>query len=94
MTPVITCKKKLTIFDHCEAIIQTLPWARKDYIINPDIVERTQVVQAIITYANHHRMALHSIQVMNWYDVVMSGVIPERYSRMCVDLINRRHKFF
>jgi len=86
-----TAKKKKvnTIYEDCDEIIDTIPgWSTR----NPNLVERTQVVAAIIAWANNKRKALHSVQVMNYYDVVMQQAVPERYTTLCVDLINRRHR--
>jgi len=84
-----TAKKKNTIYEDCNEIIDTIPnWNQRQ----PTLVERTDVVRAIITWANQKRKALHSVQVMNFYDVIMCNAVPEYYSNLCVDLINRRHK--
>ena len=56
------------------------------------IESRTEVVRGIIAYANRVGLALHSIQVMNYYDIIMCNACPEYYKTLCVDLINRRHK--
>lgn len=82
-------KKPNTVYQDCDEIIDTIPnWSTRD----PTIVERTQVVAAIIAWANNKRKALHSVQVMNYYDVIMCQAVPEYYKTLCVDLINRRHK--
>ena len=82
-------KKPNTTYQDCDEIIDMIPdWNQR----NPNIVERTQVVKAIITWANQKRKALHSVQVMNYYDVIMCNAVPEYYKALCVDLINRRHK--
>lgn len=82
-------KKRNTTYEDCDEIIDMIPeWSTR----NPNLVERTQVVAAIIAWANTKRKALHSVQVMNYYDVIMCNAVPEYYKTLCVDLINRRHK--
>jgi len=84
-----TVKKPNTVYQDCDEIIDTIPdWNQR----NPSLVERTDVVKAIIAWANQKRRALHSVQVMNFYDVIMCNAVPEYYKTLCVDLINRRHK--
>lgn len=84
-----TVKKPNTIYQDCDEIIDTIPdWNQR----NPLLVERTHVVRAIIAWANQKRKALHSVQVMNFYDVIMCNAVPEYYTDLCVDLINRRHR--
>lgn len=56
------------------------------------VESRTEVVRGIIAYANRVGLALHSIQVMNYYDIIMCNACPEYYKTLCVDLINRRHR--
>jgi len=53
---------------------------------------RSEIVKGIITYANRVGIGLHSIQVMNYYDVLLCNACPEYYKTLCVDLINRRHR--
>jgi len=85
----VPVKKPNTVYQDCDEIIDTIPdWNQR----NPSLVERTDVVKAIIAWANQKRKALHSVQVMNFYDVIMCNAVPEYYKTLCVDLINRRHK--
>jgi len=84
-----TAKKPNTIYQDCDEIIDTIPeWNQR----KPNLVERTQVVAAIIAWANNKRKALHSVQVMNYYDIILQNAVPEYYKTLCVDLINRRHR--
>lgn len=88
-TNLVSTRKSNTIYQDCDEIIDTIPnWSTRE----PNLVERTQVVAAIIAWANTKRKALHSVQVMNYYDVIMCNAVPEYYKTLCVDLINRRHK--
>lgn len=87
-------KKTNTIFQDCEEIIAMLPYTTRELMdLNPSENQRTEIVKKIIEWANHKRKALHSIQVMNYYDNVLKAGIPDYYKDLCVNLINRRHAF-
>jgi len=87
-------KKTSTIFQDCEEIIATLPYTTRELMeLNPSVEQRTEIVKKIIEWANKKRKALHSIQVMNYYDNVLKAGIPDYYKDLCVNLINRRHAF-
>lgn len=90
--PTETKKKPATIYEDCSAIADRLTWVKEPGQM-PRIEQRTEVVKEIIKWANENRKALHSVQVMNYYDIVLQNAVPEYYENMCTNLINRRHAF-
>jgi len=87
-------KKANTIFQDCEEIIARLPFTSRELMeLEPTVEQRTNIVKEIISWANEKRKALHSIQVMNYYDNVLKAGVPDYYKDLCVNLINRRHAF-
>ena len=84
---LIVKKSKPTIYEDCNEILDTLGGFKTD-----SSKDRTEIVRAIITWANLKRKALHSVQVMNYYDIILGQAIPEYYNKLCCDLINRRHR--
>jgi hypothetical protein len=85
-------KKPNTIYEDCSEIADRLTWIKEPGQL-PRLEERTEVVTEIIKWANEKGKALHSIQVMNYYDVVLQNAVPEYYKKLCTNLINRRHAF-
>lgn len=86
-TKVVVIKKAPTIYENCNEILDDLGSFKTE-----SARDRTEIVRAIITWANRKRKALHSIQVMNYYDIILQQGVPEYYGKLCVDIINRRHR--
>lgn len=80
-------KKAPTIYENCNEILDDLGSFKTD-----SALDRTEIVRATIAWANRKRKALHSVQVMNYYDCILQQGVPEYYGKLCVDLINRRHR--
>lgn len=85
--------KPLTMFDHCEEIVQRLPWSRKEYFTNPDLIDRTKVLETIQVYTREKRIAIHSTKFEEWYDCVINAAFPEHYLKLVTARINYRHRF-
>lgn len=84
-------KKPNTIYDDCSEIADRITWTKvgTDYIPRET---RQEILGHIIQWANEKRKALHSIQVANYFDVVLQLAVPESYRNLCIESINRRHR--
>jgi len=98
MTITAHKKKPSTKFEDCNQILDQYFTVNQEnphkWQVDVDCSEnRQKVVSAIISWANANHKAMNSFLVADYYDEILKQSVPEYYQKLCVNIINQRHRF-